>query len=221
MRGTICFLKLLIISLSAGLLLFSSTGCSENEQSNLEIVANKSKVKTERTGFSKELEQLLGKKIELLKNIATNPQIIEIIKRFNEKNQEISISDILMHDKKWKETKGIDDFIKPLLINECAQFLIEFQEQYDEFPEIFITDEKGLIVGETNKTSDYYQADEQWWIKAYNEGIGRIYFGEIEYDESALAEAIPIYIPVMDSQYKKAIGVIKAVCDITAIKMEL
>jgi hypothetical protein len=221
MRGTIYFLKLLIISLSAGLLLFSSTGCSENGQSNLEIATNKSKVKTERTGFSKELEQLLGKKIELLKNLATNPQIIEIIKRFNEKNQDISISDILKDDKKWKETKGIDDFIKPFIINECAQFLIEFQEQYDEFPEIFITDENGLIVGETNKTSDYYQADEQWWIKAYNNGIGRIYFGEIEYDESAHAEAISIYIPVMDSQYNKAIGVIKAVCDITAIKMEL
>jgi len=221
MRGTIYFLKLLIISLSAGLLLFSSTGCSENGQSNLEIATNKSKVKTERTGFSKELEQLLGKKIELLKNLSTNPQIIEIIKRFNEKNQDISISDILKDDKKWKETKGIDDFIKPFIINECAQFLIEFQEQYDEFPEIFITDENGLIVGETNKTSDYYQADEQWWIKAYNNGIGRIYFGEIEYDESAHAEAISIYIPVMDSQYNKAIGVIKAVCDITAIKMEL
>jgi len=221
MRGTIYFLKLLIISLSAGLLLFSSTGCSENGQSNLEIATNKSKVKTERTGFSKELKQLLGKKIELLKNLATNPQIIEIIKRFNEKNQEISISDILKDDKKWKETKGIDDFIKPFIINECAQFLVEFQEQYDEFPEIFITDENGLIVGETNKTSDYYQADEQWWIKAYNDGIGRIYFGEIEYDESAHAEAISIYIPVMDSQYNKAIGVIKAVCDITAIKMEL
>ena len=221
MRGTIYFLKLLIISLSAGLLLFSLTGCSENGQSNLEIATNKSKVKTKRTGFSKELEQLLGKKIELLKNLATNPQIIEIIKRFNEKNQEISISDILKDDKKWKETKGIDDFIKPFIINECAQFLIEFQEQYDEFPEIFITDENGLIVGETNKTSDYYQADEQWWIKAYNNGIGRIYFGEIEYDESAHAEAISIYIPVMDFQYNKAIGVIKAVCDITALKMEL
>lgn len=204
-----------------GLLMFGSTGCSENGQSNLEIAANKSKVKTERTGFSKELEQLLGKKIELLKNIATNPQIIEIIKRFNEKNQEISISDILKVDKKWQETKGIDDFIKSFLTNECGQYLIEIQEKYDEFPEIFITDENGLIVGETNKTSDYYQADEQWWIKAYNNGIGKNYFGEIEYDESAHAEAISIYIPVMDFQNKKTIGVIKAVCDITAIKMEL
>ena len=221
MRSMIYYLKLIIISLSVGLLMFGSTGCSENGQSNLEIAANKSKVKTERTGFSKELEQLLGKKIELLKNIATNPQIIEIIKRFNEKNQEISISDILKVDKKWQETKGIDDFIKSFLTNECGQYLIEIQEKYDEFPEIFITDENGLIVGETNKTSDYYQADEQWWIKAYNNGIGKNYFGEIEYDESAHAEAISIYIPVMDFQNKKTIGVIKAVCDITAIKMEL
>lgn len=221
MRRVIYALKLLTIGLSVGLSLFSSTGCSEDGPSNLETAANKSTAKTERIGFSKELEQLLGRKIELLKNIATNPQIIEIIKKFNEKNQEISISDILKVDKKWQETKGIDNFIKFFLTNECAQYLIEFQEKYDEFPEIFITDENGLIVGETNKTSDYYQADEQWWIKAYNDGIGKNYFGEIEYDKSAHAEAISIYIPVMDFQNKKPIGVIKAVCDITAIKMEL
>jgi hypothetical protein len=45
--------------------------------------------------------------------------------------------------------------------------------------------------------------------------------GKIEYDESAMAESILIYVPVIDSGINKSIGVIKAVCDITAIKMEL
>jgi len=60
-------------------------------------------------------------------------------------------------------------------------------------------------------------------MKQYKAGVknGRSYYGEIEYDESAMAEAISIYIPVIDPDIKKAIGVIKAACDITAIKMEL
>ena len=84
-----------------------------------------------------------------------------------------------------------------------------------------VTDKRGLICGETNKTTDYYQADEQWWITAYNLGKGKSYYGGIEYDESAMAEVISIYVPVIDPGINKAIGVIKAACDITAIKMEL
>jgi hypothetical protein len=181
------------------------TGYSENEIS----------------GFSKELKQVLENKIELLQNIAKDPCIIEKVKISNSNNRDFNLSEILETDKKWQETEGLDDFIKSLLTNESAQYLIDFQEKHDEFVEIFITDKKGLVIGETNKTSDYYQADEPWWIKAYNQGTGNTFYGEIEYDESALAESIPIYIPVIDPGINKAIGVIKAVCDITAIKMEL
>jgi hypothetical protein len=188
-----------------GFFLFALTGYSENEIS----------------GFSKELKQVLENKIELLQNIAKHPRIIEEVKISNSNNHGLNLSEILKTDKKWRESKGLDDFIKSLLTNESSQYLIDFQEEHDEFVEIFITDQKGLVIGETNKTSDYYQADEPWWIKAYNQGAGNTFYGEIEYDESAIAESIPIYIPVIDPGINKAIGVIKAVCDITAIQMEL
>ena len=171
-------------------------------------------------GFTQELKQVLENKIELLQNIAKDPRIIEKVKISNYNNRNLSLSDILKIDEKWRETEGVDDFIKSFLTNETAQYLIASQEEHDEFVEIFVTDKKGLIVGETNKTSDYYQADEQWWIKAYNQETGKTYYGKIEYDESAMAESIPIYIPVIDPGINRAIGVIKAVCDITAIKME-
>ena len=62
---------------------------------------------------------------------------------------------------------------------------------------------------------------EDWWKEAYNQGMGKSYYGEIEYDDSARAEAISLYTPIMEPETGKAIGVMKAVCDITAIKMEL
>ena len=95
------------------------------------------------------------------------------------------------------------------------------QEAHDAFPEIFVTDRYGLIVAETNKTSDYLQADESWWTKAFADGSGYTHHGAIEYDESDRFEAISLYVPVMDPETQQAIGVMKAVCDITAIKMEL
>lgn len=172
-------------------------------------------------GFSKEVEEILAKKIDLIKGLAKDPLIVKQVRESNEKDKGLSLSEILKLDKHWRRTEGLDEFIKSFLTNECANKLIEFQEAHEEFPEIFVSNEKGLIVGETNKTSDYYQADEDWWIEAYNKGQGKSYHGEIEYDASSHTEAICVYVPVMDPKTKKTIGVIKAIVDITAIKMEL
>jgi hypothetical protein len=133
----------------------------------------------------------------------------------------LSTDDIRRLDDQWQQTEGIDDFIKSMITNPCAQYLVDYQDEHDAFPEIFVTDENGLIVAETNKTSDYLQADEAWWQKAFAEGEGHVHHGPIEYDESARSEAISLYVPVRDPDTNKAIGVVKAVCDITAIKMEL
>ena len=115
----------------------------------------------------------------------------------------------------------MDEFIKPFLINEVAVKLREFQEENAGFYEIFVTDMYGLNVGQTNKTTDYYQADEDWWIGAYNMGEGRSYHGQIEFDESAQTEAISLYVPIIDPITDEVIGVVKVVMNITAIKIEL
>ena len=129
--------------------------------------------------------------------------------------------DIADFDQRWQASEGSDELAESTLTNKCARNLVEFQEEHDGFPEIFVTDAKGLVVAATNRTSDYLQSDEEWWKTAYDQGRGRSYYGSIEYDDSAYSESISLYVPVIDSDSAKAIGVLKAVCDITAIKMEL
>jgi hypothetical protein len=102
-----------------------------------------------------------------------------------------------------------------------SEALLIFQEQNSGFKELFVTDMKGLNVGETNKTSDFLQADEAWWVGAFALGSGHAYWGDVEYDESARSESIPLYVPVMDASASRAIGVLKAVYDINAAKLEL
>lgn len=221
MKTLMCFLKFWMVSLAVGLLIVGSTGCGGKKEDKRGEPGKEGAEKVEGTGFSKELEQVLEKKVELIKELAEDPPIIKAVRESSQKNRDITLAEILKLDDKWKKTEGLDEFIKSFITNECAQYLIDFQEANDGFPEIFVTDEKGLIVAEANKTSDYYQADEDWWINAYNEGRGKSFHGEIEYDESARAEAIALYIPVIEPETQRAIGVIKAICDITAIKMEL
>jgi hypothetical protein len=168
-----------------------------------------------------EVEAVLERKISLVAELLADPVIIDGVQRANQEHESISLEEILGLDEKWRNTEGVDEFIEAFLENDVAHTLIEFQEQYPGFSEIFIADAHGLNVGQTNKTTDYYQADEDWWIGAYNEGRGQASYGVIEFDESAQAQAISLYVPVLDPDGQKAIGVAKAVVNIAAIKMEL
>lgn len=173
------------------------------------------------TDFSEEVRNVLDRKMQLVEALAAEPLVIDAVREANRQNQNLSEAEIRNLDFQWQRSEGLDDFIKPFLTNDCAQRLIEFQEAEDAFPEIFVTDRRGLIVAETNKTSDFLQADEDWWSEAFDGGRGKAFYGPIEYDESSKSEAISLYVPVIDPAPDEAVGVIKAVCDITAIKMEL
>lgn len=171
--------------------------------------------------LSDDVEQILERREQLVEGLFLKSKIIEAVRAANEKHQNISLNEISILDQRWRETGEVDGLVKEVLTNPCAQRLIEFQENYEGFSEIFIADQKGLNVCQTNKTTDYYQADEEWWVRGFNDGKGYAYHGQIEYDESALSEAISLYVPVMDPQTHRAVGVGKAVVDITSIKREL
>ena len=171
--------------------------------------------------LSEKVEAVVLKKIELITHrIASHPTVIKAVKESNQVNQHLTLSDIEKLDAHWIGSTAVNDQINKFVVNDSAKLLQELQKTSHGFSEIFITDAKGLNVAMTNKTSDYYQADEDWWVDTFNGGRGKSYYGSIEYDESAMAEAVPLYIPIKD-ETNTAIGVIKAVVDLGVIKKEL
>ena len=117
-------------------------------------------------------------------------------------------------DNIWKATSNneITPFIKELITNELAEGMsekVKFYEnkyKYSLFGEIFVTNKYGANIAQTKKTSDYYQADEEWWQRAKEIGL---YVQDIEYDESAEIYSIAICIRINDND-GNFIGVIKA-----------
>lgn len=167
------------------------------------------------------VEKALSAHMEVLAKGLANPMILSELKQANQRNAALSDDQIKGLDERWAAAQGVDDFVKPYLTNPGGKALLEFQDENDGFVEIFITDTRGLNVSQTNKTSDLYQADEEWWTKTWNNGQGHSHHGEIEYDESARTEAIAIYLPITEPGQSQLIGVAKAVIDITGIKRKL
>ncbi|MDD5561651.1 MAG: ATP-binding protein [Candidatus Omnitrophica bacterium] len=76
--------------------------------------------------------------------------------------------------------------------------------------EIFFTDRYGGLVVASEKTSDFYQADEGWWQKTFNAGKGNVFIGDMEFDQSSRNWSITISVPVYNKDLE-LIGVCKAI----------
>ena len=118
-------------------------------------------------------------------------------------------------DRDW--TNGADlPIIKELTNNKLAKNLKAKQKYYQNkygyslLGEIFITNRFGVNVGQTNRTTDYYQADEKWWQVAQKDGL---YISDVNYDESSGTFSTEIAVKIDDASGNFA-GVIKVVPNI-------
>ena len=124
-------------------------------------------------------------------------------------------------DKEWRavQKETITPFMNGLISEKSFKELKDRGEFYEEkygykvYAEIFVTNKYGANAGQTGKTSDYYQADEDWWQQAKNSGL---HVSDIAYDESADTYSIDVVKRVEDKQ-GNFIGIIKAVIDIEEV----
>ena len=174
-----------------------------NHKTSLQIAASS------QFSLSKKQENVVLHYINLAQILLKNPTIVDAILKQNIHDQHLTKSEIVTLDEQWKSASSNSPFINQIADNTCSKILQSFQNRYPEFYEIFITDSVGLNVCQTNKTSDYYQADESWWQKAYNNGTGKVLYDSIEYDDSSSKVSIPLYLPIHDPQTNQVIGIAK------------
>ena len=124
-------------------------------------------------------------------------------------------------DQEWRAADAANDDTHPLvsvvLHNEVASELSEYRATFPENVEVFVTDKYGANVAATNRTSDYYQADEGWWQAAYNDGEGAPYIGQPEFDESSQTYASIIALPLYAHGTEEVIGVLRTTYRVSAI----
>ena len=127
-------------------------------------------------------------------------------------------------DREWSSVpKGtVTPFMLELIDNDLSDeireelILEEFYRGrygYMPFVEVFVTNKYGVNVAQTQKTSDYFQADEVWWQKAREDGL---FIGDIAYDESSGVYSTDISIRIDDAEGNFS-GIIKAVLNIEEV----
>ena len=146
-----------------------------------------------------------------------NPVVINAIKAQNTKNAAITQADIDKMDKQWMaETKASDKpLINAVLSNELSSYLKKVEaDSKGLITEIFVMDDKGLNVGQSDVTSDYWQGDEAKWQKTFKVGPDAIHISDVSQDESTQKFQSQLSLPVNDPDTKKPIGAVTIGIDV-------
>jgi hypothetical protein len=150
---------------------------------------------------------------------AQDPMIIKAIVAQNAKNAQLGQADIDTLDKEWRaEVQSSEQpMIKAVLANDVSTFLKEKQaESNGAIAEVFIVDDKGLNVGQSDVTSDYWQGDEAKFQKTFNVGPNTLFVDEVEKDESTQALQSQASMTIVD-ETGKAIGAITVGVNLDAL----
>lgn len=148
-----------------------------------------------------------------------DPIIINAIKAQNAAHAGLTQADIDALDKKWRaEVQKTDQpLIASVLSNQVSAFLKEKQAaSKGAISEVFVMDNKGLNVGQSEITSDYWQGDEAKFQKTFDVGPKTLFVDEVEKDESTQALQSQASMTIVD-ETGKSIGAITVGVNLNAL----
>jgi len=150
----------------------------------------------------------------------SNPTVVEAIKVQNALHASLSQDEIIAKDKQWRaETASADrPLINRVLSNDLSRYLAKVsKEQQGLVTEVFIMDNRGLNVGQSDVTSDYWQGDEAKWKKTFLVGPNAMIVDDVELDESTQTFQSQLSMSITDQVTGKVIGAITVGVDVEAI----
>lgn len=143
--------------------------------------------------------------------------IVNAIKQQNAAHANLTDGEIDALDKQWRAevNAGSRPLIDEVLGNEVSKFLAARQQDSGGMiTELFVMDNKGLNVGQSEVTSDYWQGDEAKWQKTYGAGTTAVFVDEVEKDESTQTLQTQASIAIADPATNELIGAITVGIDV-------
>ncbi len=167
--------------------------------------------------FSTLITRQIASEIKAARKLVTHPILQDAVKEANLSYENLEPKAIQDHmakmDKEWTHADPDTPIVKERLSSLLGRRLRALKAADTNIAEIFLTDKYGGLIASSDKTSDFFQADESWWEYAYNNGKGDVFFGDLELDESSNIISSALAVPIEDNAGHAA-GVVKVVLDI-------
>ncbi|MGA7901144.1 MAG: SpoIIE family protein phosphatase [Terrimicrobiaceae bacterium] len=120
-------------------------------------------------------------------------------------------------DALWPTLRLDSPQVQVVLNNALAARLRAFGRKNWIFAELIVADRGGKLVAATSRPGDYDQADETWWTEGMRLSRGQAVLEGFNYDESTEVLALEIALPIIPEASGSAIGVLKAVVNVSTL----
>jgi hypothetical protein len=118
-------------------------------------------------------------------------------------------------DRAWSASKAVPPALAAMLQGPASRLLRDIVGQDPVYREILLTDRSGRLAAVSGGSTDYDQADEDWWRAAFDESAsGRVTVSDVRWDVSARVYALEIVAPVPETSGAGTAGILKVVADV-------
>ncbi len=166
------------------------------------------------------MDRIISREISSTEVFMSSSERLLKIKEYNLKYQVMSDEKRKAYfkdmDEKWVKASDNDPLIAEYTKSPIGNRLREIARDDPSVAEIFMTDKYGGLVAASGRTSDFYQADEEWWQKSFAHGKGNVYLDKIGFDPSSKSVGMAVVVPIED-QLKEVIGVCKNVLELNRL----
>ena len=167
-------------------------------------------------------EQLIDSAaIQTLREWIANPIMALSINAQNARHAKLTNDQIEQLDKQWRNEREAQDqpLIAATLSSPLSIYLLRIQALSNgAYNEIIAMDNRGLNVGQSATTSDYWQGDEAKFQKTYEVGPDAVFIDEPEFDEKTKCWNAQVNLTVTDPDTKRKIGAITVQVNLTELQ---
>ncbi|MFH0791319.1 MAG: HD domain-containing phosphohydrolase [Candidatus Omnitrophota bacterium] len=170
------------------------------------------------------VSKLIDEELKDIVNYANSTLWGEIINEINGRYELTSEEDIqsffMDADKKWPAFSEEDYLLNGYLDKRLTKRLKKIVEDDKNIAEIFITDKRGGLIAASGKTTDFYQGDEQWWQRAFNNPTEGLFLENIGFNKSTGIFTMTTVLPLKNEE-DKIIGICKTRINLKYLLQEL
>ena len=166
-------------------------------------------------------ERVPSRYVEQVRAWTQDPTVLITLRAWNQKHADLTQAAIDRMDRDWR--KQTESEQKPLIAEilgaPLSSMLLRHQaDSGGKLIEAFVMSTRGLNVGQSAVTSDYWQGDEAKFQESFGRGVGAVHYGEVEVKATG-RRAQQVSLTIADPKTGAPIGAITAEFDLDLIAL--
>lgn len=211
MTGTIRPYRLPCLLFAASVLAAGPVAAQEADLALVEETALAAAPESEPRVIQPTVDTVTPDVISSLRDFIETEIVRQSIVNQNGKHAGLAEDEIIDLDQMWRAEHDADDqpLISATLTNPLSSYLTRIQAQaIGLYTEIFVMDAKGLNVGQSNISSDYWQGDEAKFQKTFPVGPTEVFVDEPEFNDRLGIWVAQVNMTIAESSKTRAIGAV-------------